>query len=200
MSAEEIRDGAPSLSGLASEADEQGRDRPSRHGAFLGRALAKLAEAGRAIEPTLPDMCATCAFREGCMTNQMAATGLQALNCSIGVDPALFCCHHGLKDGEPTRVCAGYAAARLAPFETVKAVTAELVQNLDGASGPDEIRADFDAWIAEADPDGRLNDYERGRLYLRRPRTDQPLKAAHGTAREISKQINPETPTTGEQR
>lgn len=30
----------------------------------------------------------------------------------------------------------------------------------------DTIRAAFDAWIAEVDPNGSLNDYERGRLYL----------------------------------
>jgi len=143
------------------------RERPSRHGAILGEALAAMERAGRAAGPALPDMCATCAFREGCMTNQMAATGSQALNCVLGVDPDEFACHHGMKEGQPVRYCAGYVAARRAPFPVIKAALSIAMGKLAAASGSDEVREAFDAWLAEVDPDNRMDDYQRARLYER---------------------------------
>ena len=149
------------------------RERPSRHGAILGQALLALMEAGQAASTLDPSQrCATCAFRPG-MTNQMAATGLQALHCTIGTDPDDFACHHGMKDGEPTKLCVGYLIARTAPWETVKAVIAGLNTGLNSVDGPDEIRAKFDAWISEVDPDGAIDDYARARLYLRALNTTQ---------------------------
>lgn len=153
--------------GLDSLLPADRRERPSRHGAMLGDVLAGLAEAGRKHAPPLPDMCATCAFRPGCMTNQMAGTGIIALNCVLGIDTDRFACHHGMKDGEATTLCAGYIAALLAPWELTTAAVQLLANHLSGLDGPDEIRAEFDAWIAQADPLNRLNDYQRGRAFLR---------------------------------
>jgi hypothetical protein len=152
------------------------RDRPSRHGAILGAALARIEAEGRRFGPDLPDCCATCAFRPGCMTNMMAATGLTALNVLLGIDGEAFACHHGMKDGQPTKLCAGYAAAKLAPFEFVMAEIAAMHDELGAPPSHDAIRAEFDAWIARVDPDGMLDDYARGRLFLR----DRPFTVAHG--------------------
>lgn len=144
------------------------RDRPSLHGAVLGGFLAAVAEAGHGEAPEIPEMCATCAFRPDCMTNQMAATGLIAFNIVMGVDQSSFGCHHGLKDGAPTKVCVGFLAAKLAPFDRVKALSEQLGKALDAIAGqPDLIRAKVDAWIAKVDPADELDDYQRGRLWLR---------------------------------
>lgn len=148
------------------------RERPSRHGIILGQALADMAKTGAVGTDLLSTMCATCAFREGCMTNGMAATGIDALNIVLGIDDAEFMCHHGMKDGEPTKPCAGAIAAKLAPLPVVQNAVATVAARLDAAFGPDQIRADFDAWVARADPEGRLDDYKRARLYAREKDTN----------------------------
>jgi hypothetical protein len=133
--------------------------RPSRHGKLLGEVLAKFAELGRRkSDAPLPDCCMTCAFRPGSMPNMTAETGLDAFNCVLGVDSAPFACHHGMKDGEPTRDCAGYAAALLVPFEDLKAVV---------ESEPDIVRAEFDAWLTSVDPESELDVYGAARAYAR---------------------------------
>lgn len=143
------------------------RERPSRHGAVVGAALSEIERTGRGQAPEAPAMCATCAFREGCMTNQMASTVLVAFKCAIGADPALFACHHGLIDGEPTRPCGGWVASLAAPFDEVKRIAAKMQAELAEPTDRDLIREVFDAWVAKVDPENTLNDYERGRLYLR---------------------------------
>lgn len=94
---------------------------PSAHGRLLGVEFAALADAMEPLHPEIPSRCKTCAFREGTIPNQMAGTLVQAMHCVLGTDPAPFCCHQTLKDGIPQSLCAGYALARLAPFEDVKA-------------------------------------------------------------------------------
>ena len=144
------------------------RERPSRHGALLGEVLAALADEGRRHAPELPEMCATCAFRSGCMTNQMASTGIVALNCILGIDTDRFACHHGMRDGDPQKLCAGYIAALLAPWDfTVQAMELLTEQLAVARDKPDTIRAEFDAWIAEVDPHNRMDDYQRGRAFFR---------------------------------
>jgi hypothetical protein len=143
------------------------RDRPSQHGVILGEGLAAMAAAGREAKPDLPEMCATCAFRPGCMTNRMASTGKVALDCVMGIDPEQFACHHGMKDGEPTKLCVGYAAAIAAPFETKKTILFDIATRLSAMPVRDEVRERFDAWVAEIDPEDKLDDYARGRSYLR---------------------------------
>lgn len=154
----------------STETPTEERDRPSRHGALLGEALALLAERGRLeAPPELPEPCLTCAFRQGCMTNQMASTGLVALNCTLGIDPDNFACHHGLKDGEPTRLCAGFIAAKLAPFSFAQDVLVDLNRRLNAQEGPDQVRAAFDAWLAEVDPERKMNDYQLARVHAGNP-------------------------------
>lgn len=145
-------------------------DRPSRHGKLLGAALATISAIGRRGAPMpIPDPCLTCAFREGTMPNQTAGTGKMALDIVLGIDRDRFACHHGMKEGEPKKLCVGYIAAMLAPFSEVSAILtafhAELTNIDDGA--PDEVRAAFDGWLSIADPDHRMDVYEAARAYAR---------------------------------
>lgn len=144
------------------------RERPSLHGKILGDALALLARAGRRDAPMeLPECCLTCAFREGCMTNQMAATGKMALDCVLGIDPDRFACHHGMKDGEPTKLCVGYIAATMAPWSFAKEVVAAVAADLEAMKNDDadEIRTAFDAWHNKIDPERKMDDYQLARAY-----------------------------------
>lgn len=152
-------------------------DRPSMHGKFLGDLLVRIAREGRKANPflNLPEMCLTCAFRTDTFPNLAAGTGLHALNCVTGVDQADFCCHHGMKDGDPTRVCAGYVAAKLAPFEITKQLLVDLMGGLNrfssiekGDGYVDSIRAEFDAWYVTADPEGKMDAYQLARAYAGR--------------------------------
>lgn len=145
-------------------------DRPSKHGAILGEALALIADLGERDSPVpLGERCATCAFRKGSVPNQTAGTGTVALNCTLGVDRDRFACHHGMKDGQAKRICVGYIAARLAPFSSVKEVMAVLMEEIAKADdGTDPIRASFDAWLREVDPGGTMDVYQVARAYLRR--------------------------------
>lgn len=146
------------------------RERPSTHGALVGQAIASMASAGRRVDPAIPEECATCAFRAGTMTNQMASTVLDALQCAIGADPAVFACHHGMNGCEPTRVCAGWLAAQKAPYAEVRQIAELLHHALDArvAGGPDPIRDAFDAWLSTVDPHGVMNDHQRARIYARK--------------------------------
>lgn len=121
-----------------------------------------MVEAGR---EELPDTCLTCAFRPGCMTNQMAATGVLALNCVLGVDPDDFACHHGMKDGQPTKLCAGYLAAKEAAYDDVIIIVQRVGEQLAEQSGPDEVREAFDVWWNDVDPSRVMDNYELGRAY-----------------------------------
>lgn len=150
---------------------ESERERPSAHGKILGQALAMIAAIGRRDAPfEIPDCCLTCAFREGCMTNQMAATGKAALDCVLGIDKDRFSCHHGMKDGEPTKLCVGYIAARMAPWSQIVMILETLKKEMDSlaGAGPDDVRAAFDAWVAELDPQHKMNDYELARAFANR--------------------------------
>lgn len=153
-------------------------DRPSRHGAMLGEALALLADLGRRDAPmTIPEACLTCAFRRGTLPNQSAGTGKIALDCVLGIDRDRFACHHGMKEGEPQKLCLGYIAARLAPFSEVKEILRAFYDELtaidDGSA--DQVRAAFDAWIDRADPDRRMDVYEAARAYAKTKQGDPQL-------------------------
>lgn len=151
------------------------REKPSTHGKILGEALALISMAGRKDAPfELPECCLTCAFREGCMTNQMAATGKIALDCVLGIDKDRFGCHHGLKDGEPSKLCVGYIAARLAPWSTVKKILFVLNKDLDAMDhNADEVRTAFDVWLKEIDPENKLDDYQLARLFAKQQEETQ---------------------------
>lgn len=151
------------------------RERPSKHGKILGDALALLAMAGRQDAPMkIPECCPTCAFLLGSMPNEMAATGKTALDCVLGIDRDRFGCHHGMKNGWPSKLCVGYVAARLAPWSFTKEVLAAVKNDIDAMSGPDEVRAAFDAWHEEIDPDRKMNDYQLSLAYAARVVTESP--------------------------
>lgn len=146
------------------------RDGPSAHGKLLGKLLAAWAKAGEhhADQP----MCSGCAYREGTLANMSAGTGSNAMNCALGVDPAPFGCHHGMKDGLPSKPCQGWLAAHgyLAglPINEVSPGLEQLAKDVQACEGqPDQVRADYERWAAEHDPDGRMNDYERARIFNR---------------------------------
>ncbi len=145
-------------------------DRPSRHGKLLGAALATIAAIGRRDAPMpIPDCCLTCAFREGSAPNMTAGTGKLALDCVLGIDQDRFACHHGMKDGQPQKICTGYVAALLAPFPEVRAILCAFYDELKEIddSAPDEIRTAFDAWLAVADPEQRMDVYEAARAFAK---------------------------------
>ncbi len=144
-------------------------DRPSSHGSLLGDALALIADLGERDSPVpLGERCATCAFRKGSVPNRSAGTGMIALNCALGIDRDRFACHHGMKDGQPKKICVGYMAAILAPFSAVKEVMAFLHKELGDWSDDDPVRADFDTWLRETDPEGKMDVYQAARAYQRR--------------------------------
>lgn len=136
------------------------RERPSLHGQIIGQALADVAKAG-GVDQT--STCATCAFREDCMTNTMAATLSEALGCLASGEP--FGCHHGMVDGQPTKACAGMEAARRAPYDVVKSALLTAQVRLGVMPEVDHVRASFDAWATEHDPDDTMNDYQRSRCW-----------------------------------
>lgn len=143
-------------------------DRPSRHGALMGDLLARLAEAGATgdLSAALDFMCGTCAFRRGTSPNTSAGTALIAFKCAVGVDTDQFACHHGMKDGWPQRLCAGYyLAAKNAPFDVLKSETIKLHEALADLGDSDDVRDAFDAWANEVDPDCKLDVYEIARRW-----------------------------------
>lgn len=109
--------------------------RPSAHGAALGKALADMTDAIATRAPQLDTRCASCAFRQGTIPNQMAGTLLDALNIVVGADPATFMCHDGpgIVSGRcaPTTICAGYALARLATPDELAAMLDAAKASLD---------------------------------------------------------------------
>lgn len=141
-------------------------DRPSAHGARLGTVLALLADLGERDSPVpLGDRCLTCAFREGSVANQSAATALTAFRCSLSIDKDRFACHHGMKNGEPQRICVGYLASLLAPFSIAKEAVLAFHSDLQTLPEADPIREAFDAWLTEIDPDGKMDVYQVGRAW-----------------------------------
>lgn len=147
--------------------DDVEMDRPTRHGRLLGQALADIAKHGREVEDEGP-CCGTCAFLPGSLPNQCAGTLRLAMDCLTGVDASSrFACHYGLKEGEPTRRCAGYESALHAPRSLVMEKLTGVYRQLEAAWGgaPDEVRGEFDAWWNQVDPDRKMNIYQLARAY-----------------------------------
>lgn len=151
------------------EAADIVRSRPRSDAASIGRALATLAAAGRRNRSDLSDPCATCAFRFGCMTNAMPPTVLVALRCTIGIDEGPFHCHHGVAGDQPTRECVGWKATQAADASDLQRMFDDLTVAFDTPydRASDPVLTGFDAWIQRIDPNGRLDDHQRGRLWLR---------------------------------
>lgn len=146
------------------------RARPSTHGAILGRVLSNWAEQGAIADE--PPPCSGCAFRSGAIANRLAPTVREAMDCTIGVDPAGFGCHKGMKDGTPTRACLGWLAARRYVAENFERATKDLgraAADVALCNGkPNEVRADFEIFLDLVDPDRALDDYALADLWARR--------------------------------
>lgn len=152
-------------------------DRPSRHGELLGEVLAALAEAGRDNIIGAHDLCATCAFRAGSVPNMCASTGKIALDIAVGLDSDDFACHHGMKEGRPTKGCVGAELAKAAPRPLLAKLMEDLAAALDGMSGDDEVRAEFDRWWSGIDSEHKLNVYELASAYARRDASRNDMSA-----------------------
>lgn len=87
------------------------RNVPTPEGRELGKHLARFfAIEQPKVEAQFPgstERCKSCAFREGTFPNGCPETVVDALNCTMSGQP--FYCHVGLKDGRPTKLCAGWA-------------------------------------------------------------------------------------------
>lgn len=80
----------------------------------------------------------------------------------IGPIPAgALLCHHC----DNPRCANPYVAAVLAPWSFTKEVISAVHAELGKQDGPDEVRAAFDAWVTETDPDGALDVYQLARAY-----------------------------------
>jgi hypothetical protein len=113
----------------------------------------------------MPGTCGCCAFRLGSMPNQCAATVRDALDSLVSPDTD-FMCHHALGEaGEPTRKCWGYEAAKLAPFDSFSRHLATALEAMPGEDARDAIREGYVQWLETADPENRLDDYQRAALY-----------------------------------
>jgi hypothetical protein len=155
--------------------DPKNAERPSAHGRLGGQYLSALADCGRRRLPpgtTLPEMCVDCAFRLGTMPNQMGATIKSAIDCVLGIGDHAdedFACHHGMRDGHPTKICAGYVAALLATPEFKKQGVIWLAGELDKLSeSHDPIRIAFDTWLSTIDPERKMDNYQLARAYAAR--------------------------------
>jgi hypothetical protein len=84
---------------------------PTPEGRALGVELARLADAQEPVHrerfPNMRPRCHDCAFRAGTLPNGCVETLMDAVKALAEAKP--FYCHHGFSDGEPTRLCAGYA-------------------------------------------------------------------------------------------
>lgn len=144
---------------------------PTLHGRALGVELARLADSQVAANPEIEERCLTCAFREGTMTNSMAPTLMEAVNCVVGIDEADFGCHHGLAaDGQPTKLCAGYLLCMAAPAEERFSAVERASIALRSLNDGDDEKHDpeFTAWVKQHDPEGKLDDYQLARAWARR--------------------------------
>lgn len=95
---------------------------PTTEGRLLGTKLARLADLEelriRSDFPQAHSRCNDCALRAGTDPNGCVETLMDLLKCVCEDTP--FYCHQGLRDGEPKRLCAGFAI--LAGNDEFKAV------------------------------------------------------------------------------
>ena len=86
-------------------------NRPCEFGRELGRNLACFADLAEqkwrdAGVNFIPQRCHSCAFGPGTYPNGCISTVADAMKCIMERKP--FYCHHGIKDGDPPSVCAGW--------------------------------------------------------------------------------------------
>lgn len=81
------------------------RNKPCDVGRAVGAELARLTGDATAGAP----MCASCAFKPGTVPNGCITSVADAMKCVF--EGERFWCHHDKKNGDPTRVCAGWKAS-----------------------------------------------------------------------------------------
>lgn len=90
------------------------RNVPTPEGRALGAQLARLFKIERDnVEKQFPGSaqpCRSCAFVEGTFPNGCPETVMDALMCAVTGEP--FFCHYDMKDGKPTKLCAGWATVQ----------------------------------------------------------------------------------------
>ena len=102
-------------------------NRPTPEGIAAGKQLARLWRSAMRDAVTqhpdavaaIPDRCKTCAFREGTIPNGCPETIMDALKCVMEKEP--FMCHHDMKNGKPTKMCAGWIVTQRADRDPVEA-------------------------------------------------------------------------------
>ena len=102
-------------------------NRPTEKGRRMGRELVRLWKAAMRAAlvnapaealAAVPDRCKTCAFREGTHPNGCEETVMDAVKCVLEKVP--FSCHQELKDGKPTKLCAGWIVTQRCDQPPVK--------------------------------------------------------------------------------
>jgi hypothetical protein len=87
------------------------RNVPTPEGRALGAQLARFFDLEQPkVEARFPgstERCKSCAFRLGTFPNGCPETVVDAFNCIISGNP--FYCHMDMKDGQPTKLCTGWA-------------------------------------------------------------------------------------------
>jgi hypothetical protein len=143
--------------------DDNPRRGTSTGAARLGAALADLAERHR--RPGDPDPCSSCGLKKGTLANMAGQTMIDAMNVLAGIDGDVFGCHHGMKDREPTKACAGWLAARRASRdELLQAIGSVAIPNDDNPEN-DPVGVYVAAWAKQNDPEGKLDSYQLARLW-----------------------------------
>lgn len=91
---------------------------PTPEGRMLGRELARLCDIEEARMrvrfPRLHPRCDDCALRAGTDPNGCPETLMDVVKCIAENVP--FYCHKGVRDGEPKRLCAGFAICANVPI------------------------------------------------------------------------------------
>lgn len=109
---------------------------PCPEGIELGSHLARFCDQAEAKKTKefgeLPPRCVDCAYRAGTIPNGCLSTVADAMKCWLEREP--FFCHHGVVDGEPTRLCRGWVA--LASDETLDPVAQRIADAANDGNSP----------------------------------------------------------------
>lgn len=133
--------------------------------ARLGAAMARLA--AKHVQPGDPDPCATCGLKEGTLPNMAGQTMIDAMRVLARIEGDSFGCHHGLNNGEPTRICARYLAAARGPRSELLEAIASVAVPPDDRPANDPVGVYVTAWAERIDPDRELNAYQLARAWER---------------------------------
>lgn len=156
--------------------------------ARLGAALADVATRHR--RPGDPDPCGTCGLKKGTLPNMAGRTMIDAMHVLAGIDGDAFGCHHGMKEGEPTRPCAMWLAARRASRDELQAALGSVLIPLDDLPENDPVGVYVTTWADQHDPERKLDTYQLARLWERtgphKITLDEPEDLSYSPIRETT--------------